>query len=185
MPTDSNAIRTWANAVTVSRLLVSPLFFAIIPDYAGGSWAATGLWFALCVSDVVDGNLARRHGTTKSGAFLDPLADKVAVLGSMFVLVERGMFSGLFAWFVGIIAAREIAISLYRVFAGAKGVSMPASRTAKVKTLSQQVAVGFAVLPWTAADAPITWKVSLWVAVGLTILSGVQYGVRAVTNKVG
>jgi CDP-diacylglycerol--glycerol-3-phosphate 3-phosphatidyltransferase len=185
MPTDSNAIRTWANAVTVSRLLVSPLFFAIIPDHAGGSWAATGLWFVLCVSDVVDGNLARRHGTTKSGAFLDPLADKVAVLGSMFVLVERGMFSGLFAWFVGIIAAREIAISLYRVFAGAKGVSMPASRTAKIKTLSQQVAVGFAVLPWTAADAPITWKVSLWVAVGLTILSGVQYGLRAVTNKVG
>ena len=103
----------------------------------------------------------------------------------MFVLVERGMFSGLFAWFVAIIAAREIAISLYRVFAGAKGVSMPASRTAKIKTLSQQVAVGFAVLPWTATDAPITWKVSLWIAVGLTILSGVQYGIRAVTNKVG
>ena len=37
----------------------------------------------------------------------------------------------------------------------------------------------------TATDAPITWKVSLWIAVGLTILSGVQYGVRAVTNKVG
>ncbi len=185
MATDSSAIRTWANAVTVSRLLVSPLFFAIIPDGKGGSWAATGLWFVLCVSDVVDGQLARKHGTTKSGAFLDPLADKVAVLGSMFVLVERGMFSGLFAWFVAIIAAREIAISLYRVFAGAKGVSMPASRTAKIKTLSQQVAVGFAVLPWTATDAPITWKVSLWVAVGLTILSGVQYGIRAVTNKVG
>ena len=183
MATDPSAIRTWANAVTVSRLLVSPLFFAIIPDGFGGSWAATGLWFVLCVSDVIDGQLARKHGTTRSGAFLDPLADKVAVLGSMFVLVSRGVFSGLFAWFVGIIAAREIAISLYRVFAGAKGVSMPASRTAKLKTLSQQVAVGFAVLPWTASDAPITWKVSLWVAVSLTILSGAQYAMRAVTNK--
>ena len=183
MATDPSAIRTWANAVTVSRLLVSPLFFAIIPDGPGGSWAATGLWFVLCLSDVIDGQLARKHGTTRSGAFLDPLADKVAVLGSMFVLVSRGVFSGLFAWFVAIIAAREIAISLYRVFAGAKGVSMPASRTAKLKTLSQQVAVGFAVLPWTASDAPITWKVSLWIAVSLTILSGAQYAMRAVTNK--
>ena len=61
MATDSSAIRTWANAVTVSRLLVSPLFFAIIPDGNGGSWAATGLWFVLCVSDVVDGQLARKH----------------------------------------------------------------------------------------------------------------------------
>jgi hypothetical protein len=45
MATDPNAIRTWANAITVSRLLVSPLMFAIIPDDNVGSWAATGLWF--------------------------------------------------------------------------------------------------------------------------------------------
>jgi CDP-diacylglycerol--glycerol-3-phosphate 3-phosphatidyltransferase len=131
MATDPNAIRTWANAITVSRLLVSPLMFAIIPDDNVGSWAATGLWFVLCLSDLIDGNLARRQGVTRSGAFLDPLADKVCVLGAMFVLVDRGMFS---VWLVGIIATREIAISLYRVFAGAKGVSVPASKAAKFKT---------------------------------------------------
>jgi len=183
MPVDPNAIATWANAVTVGRILSAPLMFVVVPDGTSGSWVALAVWFVLCVSDGLDGQLARKHGTTRSGAFLDPLADKVAVLGSMFVLVSRGVFSGLFAWFVAIIAAREIAISLYRVFAGAKGVSMPASRTAKLKTLSQQVAVGFAVLPWTASDAPITWKVSLWIAVSLTILSGAQYAMRAVTNK--
>ncbi len=52
MATDPNAIRTWANAITVSRLLVSPLMFAIIPDDNVGSWAATGLWFVLCLSDL-------------------------------------------------------------------------------------------------------------------------------------
>ena len=119
MPVDPSAIRTWANAVTVGRLLISPLMFAIIPADNVGSWAATGLWFLLCLSDLVDGQLARKHGTTRSGAFLDPLADKVCVLGAMFILVSRGMFS---PWLVGLIAAREIAISLYRVFAGAKGV---------------------------------------------------------------
>lgn len=117
MATDPSAIRTWANAITVSRLLVSPLMFAIIPNDNVGSWAATGLWFILCLSDLIDGQLARKQGVTRSGAFLDPLADKVCVLGAMFVLVDRGMFS---VWLVGIIATREIAISLYRVFAGAK-----------------------------------------------------------------
>jgi CDP-diacylglycerol--glycerol-3-phosphate 3-phosphatidyltransferase len=72
MPVDPSAIRTWANAVTVGRLLISPLMFAIIPADNVGSWVATGLWFLLCLSDLVDGQLARKHGTTRSGAFLDP-----------------------------------------------------------------------------------------------------------------
>ena len=180
MPTDPSAIRTWANAITVSRLLVSPLMFAIIPDDNVGSWAATGLWFVLSMSDLVDGYLARKEGTTRSGAFLDPLADKVCVLGAMFVLVNRGYFS---AWLVGIIAAREISISLYRVFAGAKGVSVPASRAAKWKTFAQQSAVGFAVLPWTAANYTIAAKGSLVIAVVLTVYSGAQYWLVAIRAR--
>lgn len=180
MATDPNAIRTWANAITVSRLLVSPLMFAIIPDDNVGSWAATGLWFVLCLSDLIDGNLARRQGVTRSGAFLDPLADKVCVLGAMFVLVDRGMFG---VWLVGIIATREIAISLYRVFAGAKGVSVPASKAAKFKTFAQQVAVGFAVLPWSAADYNFLAKSSLVIATALTLYSGLQYAAVAIKAR--
>lgn len=180
MPTDPSAIRTWANAVTVSRLLVSPLLFAVIPNDKGGSWIATGLWFVLCLSDLIDGNLARKYGTTRSGAFLDPLADKVLVLGAMFTLVSHGVFS---VWPVAIIAVREIAVSVYRVFAGAKGVSMPASRTAKLKTLSQQMAVGFAVLPITSVNYTFTWMITLWLAVALTVLSGAQYALLALPIK--
>jgi CDP-diacylglycerol--glycerol-3-phosphate 3-phosphatidyltransferase len=180
MPVDPSAIRTWANAVTVGRLLISPLMFAIIPTDNVGSWVATGLWFLLCLSDLVDGQLARKHGTTRSGAFLDPLADKVCVLGSMFILVSRGMFS---PWLVGLIAAREIAISLYRVFAGAKGVSVPASKAAKFKTFAQQVSVGFAVLPLSAADYNYLAKGSLAIATVLTLYSGLQYGAVAVKAR--
>lgn len=180
MPTDPSAIRTWANAVTVSRLLISPLLFAVIPNDKNGSWIATGLWFVLCLSDLIDGNLARKYGTTRSGAFLDPLADKVLVLGAMFTLVSHSVFS---VWPVAVIAIREIAVSVYRVFAGAKGVSMPASRTAKIKTLSQQMAVGFAVLPFTAVNYTFTWMITLWLAVALTVLSGVQYALRALSTK--
>ncbi|MFM2436575.1 MAG: CDP-diacylglycerol--glycerol-3-phosphate 3-phosphatidyltransferase, partial [Actinomycetota bacterium] len=139
MPVDPNALATWANAVTVSRILVSPLLFTVIPLDNAGSWLAAWLWFALCVSDVLDGYLARRHGATRSGAFLDPLADKVLVLGAMFTLVNRGMFS---IWPVVIIAIREVIVSVYRVVVGAKGVSVPASRIAKIKTLSQQISIG-------------------------------------------
>jgi len=138
------------------------------------------LWFILCLSDLVDGQLARKQGVTRSGAFLDPLADKVCVLGAMFVLVDRGMFS---VWLVGIIATREIAISLYRVFAGAKGVSVPASKAAKFKTFAQQVAVGFAVLPWSAADYNYLAKGSLVIATALTLYSGLQYAAVAVQAR--
>lgn len=176
MPVDPNALATWANAVTVSRILVSPLLFTVIPLDNAGSWLAAWLWFALCVSDVLDGYLARRHGATRSGAFLDPLADKVLVLGAMFTLVNRGMFS---IWPVVIIAIREVIVSVYRVVVGAKGVSVPASRIAKIKTLSQQVSIGFALAPFSAQDMTYAWKTTLWLAVSLTVISGTQYAVRA------
>lgn len=179
MAVDPGAIATWANAVTVGRVLSSPILFALIPEDKGGSWIAFALWFVLCSSDGVDGYLARRHGTTRSGAFLDPLADKILVLGAMFTLVSRGVF-----WVVPVvvIAAREILISLYRTVAGAKGVSMPASKLAKFKTVSQQFAVAFALMPLTALDARVLWVSLLWVAVALTVISGVQYFWKARTG---
>ena len=179
MSNDPSAIATWANLVTVTRLLVSPVMFAAIDDQKG-SWFATGLWFVLCVSDLIDGSLARRHGATRSGAFLDPLADKVLVLGAMFTLVQRDVF-----WLVPvlIIAVRELVIQLYRTFVGAKGVSVPATKMAKYKTFAQQCAVGFAVLPLTASRATWTWQVTLWLSVALTTLSGIDYLVKAQRAK--
>lgn len=181
MPVDENAIVTWANIVTVTRVLMSPILFALVPDHDAGSWVALALWIVLCGSDGFDGYLARRHGITRSGAFLDPLADKILVLGAMFTLVSRDIF-----WVlpVAIIAAREIIVSVYRVFVGSKGVSMPASKLAKVKTFSQQLAVGFALAPLTVSDATWTFVVCMWIAVALTLLSGGQYAVRALRSRV-
>jgi CDP-diacylglycerol--glycerol-3-phosphate 3-phosphatidyltransferase len=176
VPVDPNAIATWANAVTVGRILVSPLMFVVIPDYPGGSWVAFVLWFVLCSSDGIDGYLARRHGATRSGAFLDPLADKVLVLGAMFTLVSRDVY---WALPVLLIAAREVAISMYRVMVGAKGISVPASRLAKWKTLFQQLSVGFAIIPLTADKATWIWLWLLWIAVAFTTVSGLQYLWRA------
>jgi CDP-diacylglycerol--glycerol-3-phosphate 3-phosphatidyltransferase len=176
MPVDPTAVKTWANLVTVARVLVAPVMFLLIPDAPGGSWVAFGLWFVLCSSDGIDGFLARRHGATIVGAFLDPLADKVLVLGAMFFLVNSHVF-----WVVPVvvIAAREMAISLYRTFVGARGVSVPASRIAKWKTVAQQMSVGFAIAPPTAIDAKWLWNSLLWLSVGLALISGCQYMWRA------
>lgn len=176
MPVDPNAIATWANMVTVGRILISPILFAMIPSDSYGSWVAFVMWFFLCVSDGFDGYLARRHGTTKSGAFLDPLADKVLVLGAMFFLVNNGTFP---LAPVVVMTAREVVISLYRTFVGTKGISVPASSLAKWKTLTQQLAVGFAILPPTALDATWLWTVWLWIALVFTLVSGAQYLWRA------
>jgi CDP-diacylglycerol--glycerol-3-phosphate 3-phosphatidyltransferase len=136
------------------------------------SWPALAVWTVLCFSDGIDGALARRMGVTRSGAFLDPLADKVLVLGAMFALVAHHRF-----WIVPvlIIAAREVLISVYRSFAARAGVTVPASRGAKAKTLSQQIAVALVLLPPVADHSLVPGRITLWVAVVLTVVTGAHY----------
>ncbi len=166
------SLNSWANGVTAMRILLAPLVFLAIPEDGTGSWWAFLLWFVLCSSDGVDGYIARRRGPTAVGAFLDPLADKVLVLGAMFTLVAHDIF-----WWVpvAIIAGREVTISAYRIIKSGRGVSVPASRLGKYKTVVQQFAVAFALFPLTALGATWSWQVLLWIAVILTVVSGAQY----------
>ncbi len=117
-----SAIATPANFLTVIRLLVAPVLFAMIFDQVS-TWPNVILWTILVATDGVDGIIARRHGTTRSGAFLDPLADKVLILGALFALVAADALPLLP---VAIIAVREIGISLYRVQLGRQGLAVPA-----------------------------------------------------------
>ncbi len=166
-----SALATPANLVTVGRLVLTVPLLAMIVD-TGATWPAATMWFALCVTDGIDGHIARRQGTTRSGAFLDPLADKVLVLGGMAALVANDTF-----WLlpVAIIAVRELGIQAFRSYWGKKGLAVPATAMAKAKTVAQEVAVGFGLLPLTASDA--TWVANsvLWAAVVLTVITGVQY----------
>ena len=166
-----SALATPANAVTIARLLVSPVLLAMIVG-TGASWGAVTLWIVLATTDGVDGYIARRQGTTRSGAFLDPLADKVLVLGAMTALVAEGSF-----WYlpVGLIAVREVAISGFRSWLGRQGLAVQARLWAKVKTVVQEVAVGLALLPASAEHAPWLADTTLWIAVVLTLFTGVQY----------
>ena len=170
---ESSQIATWANAVTVGRLLLSPLMFWVIPNHQRGSWIAFVLWLIFCLSDGIDGWIARRHGVTSAGAFLDPLADKVLVLGAMFTLVSIGVF-----WVVPGDHHRRPRGDHQRVPGDRRRARASACRrasSAKYKTVCQQLAVGFALLPLTALDATWLWNGFLWAAVVLALISGTQY----------
>jgi CDP-diacylglycerol--glycerol-3-phosphate 3-phosphatidyltransferase len=125
----------------------------------------------LALSDGIDGWLARRQGTTRSGAFLDPLADKVVVLGALVALVAKGI-----VWWlpVVIIAIREVAMSVYRSVVGRHGVSIPARNTAKVKTLLQDLAIGLCLAPPLATHHTFL-SAAIWVATAMTVFTGGQY----------
>jgi CDP-diacylglycerol--glycerol-3-phosphate 3-phosphatidyltransferase len=164
-----SALATPANAVTIGRLVATPLLLALVL-HRPQSWLTLACWIVLASTDGVDGYLARRHGTTRSGAFLDPLADKFLVIGAMAALVVEDVF-----WWlpVALVAAREVVISAYRMLVGRHGVSVPARWWAKVKTVVQDVAVGFALLP---LDVPSSVADSLlWAGVVLALVTGAQY----------
>jgi len=114
-----SALATPANAVTIARVVATPVLVGMIVR-DGATWPAFLFWFVLSCTDGVDGWLARRQGTTRSGAFLDPLADKVVVLSAMLALVAIGAF-----WWlpVMLIAGREICIIAYRTSAGRRGIT--------------------------------------------------------------
>lgn len=166
-----SALATPANALTLARIVVMPVLIVLITG-DGAEWAALALWILLAGTDFADGWLARRHGTTRSGAFLDPLADKVIVLGAMAALVAGGRL-----WWlpVAVIAVREVALSVYRSYVGRRGVSVPARFQAKVKTWMQDIAVGLAIAPVAGEGYRAVRVGVLWLAVALTVVTGAQY----------
>jgi CDP-diacylglycerol--glycerol-3-phosphate 3-phosphatidyltransferase len=165
-----SALMTPANIVTVGRLLLAPVAFFMIVDEQS-SWPLFVLWLVITTTDSLDGYLARKQGTTRSGAFLDPLADKVLALGGLWAMVLAGRF-----WWLPVllISVREAFISLFRSYWGRRGLAVQASNIAKLKTFLQFGAVGWVVLPLTT---DIEWIAGgfLWAGVAVAWISAAQY----------
>lgn len=165
------ALATPANLVTVLRLLVAPVLVVVLLSGPTG-WLPLVLWGAVAVSDKVDGVLARRQGTTKAGAFLDPLADKVlvfSVLGALWLLHRVPALPVL------IMGVREVAVSVYRTQVLAGGRSLPARLPGKLKMLVQVLAISVALVPVRAALEDSVVDGLLWLATILAVVSAFQY----------
>ena len=166
-----SALATPANAITVGRMIATP-FLVVLIISGGTSFPLVAAWTLLAATDGADGWVARRHGTTRSGAFLDPLADKVIVLAAMAALVAIQRM-----WWlpVAVIGLRELAVSAYRSYVGRRGVSVPARPWAKVKTVFQDIAIGLALVPASEPGFRNAVAAVLWAAVVLTLVTGAQY----------
>ena len=164
-----DAVATPANFITVARLIFAVPTLILIAD-RGATWLTVSLWFVLSCTDGIDGWIARRDGTTRSGAFLDPLADKFLTIGGFVALLARGDI-----WWlpVALIAAREIVVSIYRSAAARRGVSLPARKLGKWKAVVQMLAVGAYLLP-PVQDMTALKLTILWASVAFTIISGLD-----------
>lgn len=172
------------NLVTATRLLLSLVLFSMIS--AGGWWISAAALFVFAAStDALDGYLARRYQQiTVLGRILDPFVDKVIVCGSFVFLLEKqgARDSGVNAWMVIIIIGREMFVSSLRGILEKEGKDFSASMAGKMKMTLQCVAVTVSLLslseslnwPWL----PPIRDLSLWIAVGVTIWSGMIYVVR-------
>jgi CDP-diacylglycerol--glycerol-3-phosphate 3-phosphatidyltransferase len=166
------------NALTFSRVLMAPLIVYLLSDddRARNSMAALTL-AAAAVTDFLDGHLARKRGTVTSlGQFLDPLADKVCISTAFIMLAARRRMA---AWVPGVIIGREVLITLFRVYAGSRGSSVPASIWGKLKTNSQLLAVLLAIMERDTPSYAARKRVAVNLAVILTIYSGLDYMLKA------
>ena len=181
----TSPVSSWnvANALTVLRLVLVPLFVVLLmhDDGTETAWrVAAFVTFAVAsVTDRVDGQLARRHGlVTDFGTIADPIADK-ALIGA--ALIGLSVLGELWWAVTVLILVREVGITVLRLVVIRHGV-MPASRGGKVKTLLQGLAIGLFVLPLSGAVHGLA-VVLMAAAVVVTVVTGVDYVVRAVTLR--
>ena len=162
---------TFARIVAIPPLMV----LLLVDDVPGGGrWWAFGLFVVACLTDSIDGWLARSRGiVTVMGAFLDPLADKLLISAVLVCLVETGEVA---AWAAMVIIAREFAVTGLRLVAAAEDVIMSAGRLGKAKAFSQNVALAVIMLNTVPAAMEDTL---LWIALALTVISGAHYFIVA------
>jgi CDP-diacylglycerol--glycerol-3-phosphate 3-phosphatidyltransferase len=166
------------NALTFSRILLAPVIAHYLGDNdrASNSKAAVAMG-AGALTDFLDGHLARMLGKeTRLGQFLDPLADKVFISTAFVMLSIRRRLP---AWVPGIIIGREVLITLFRIYAGSRGSSVPASIWGKLKTNSQLLAVILVIMERDEPSYAAMEKAAVALAVALTLYSGLDYMLKA------
>ncbi len=193
------------NLITIGRIILAVLIIPLLfMEQFSPRLLAFLIFLAAAFSDLWDGHLARSRGLiTDLGKLLDPLADKLLLAATFlpFYFLSHGASADEFPWFGGVfplwimlvIFGREAFITLFRSYAARRGVVIPAGRSGKYKTVSQNLFIGSAIL-WYALQAAARareWNGEVWqgwqtfhfafsvamlsVAVVLTIYSMVVY----------
>jgi CDP-diacylglycerol--glycerol-3-phosphate 3-phosphatidyltransferase len=164
------------NILTLTRIFAAPLMVVLL--YVNGpvlAWFTAAIFAVACVTDLVDGKLARGRGqVTAMGKFLDPLADKI-LIGSVLVMLVWLRTAP--AWVVVLILSREMAVTGVRAMASERGIVMAADNWGKWKTVIQCLACGGLILnqPFLGLHLGTVGLVLLYLALILTVFSGANY----------
>lgn len=171
------------NMVTLSRIILIPLIVGIfyLPDEwfssSSKNITATAVFIVAAITDWLDGYLARKLDQMSAfGAFLDPVADKLIVVGALIVLLKEGRVETAVAL---IIIGREIAISALREWMAKVGQSksVAVAFIGKLKTVGQMIAIPLLLYDdWLfGIDSPLLGTILINIAAVLTVASMLYY----------
>ena len=180
-----------ANAITIARILLIPVFLVLLlgglPE-PYGDIAAAAVFILAAATDKLDGYVARRNEQiTTLGQFLDPLADKLLIAAALIALVSQGRVA---AWVAMLIIGREIAVSVLRIVGVSQGVSIPADKYGKLKTVLQIVYIVYILVPTDkiATFIHVSTEVATviqWILAGVVVIVTLASGVRYFLNARG
>ena len=176
-----------ANKLTISRIILAGVFilFLFIRG-VGAKFAALAVFMTACITDYYDGLIARKHNAiTDFGKLMDPIADKILILGGFLAFVEMKIIP---AWMVMVIIARELIITGIRVLALSKKRVLSAEVAGKHKTVSQIVTILFVLMYLIIRDSGFTFHyidyysqgvyALMFITVIMTLTSGISYMLR-------
>ncbi|HAZ10958.1 MAG: CDP-diacylglycerol--glycerol-3-phosphate 3-phosphatidyltransferase [Omnitrophica bacterium GWA2_41_15] len=176
-----------ANKLTISRIILAGIFiwFLFIKG-PSAKFIAMAIFLAACATDYYDGYMARKTGDiTAFGKLMDPIADKILILGAFLAFVEMEIIP---AWMVMVIIARELVITGIRILALSQKKVLSAEMGGKHKTVSQMVAVVSILIFLIIRDLGFSFrymedfKIAVYllmlITVGMTLTSGISYMAR-------
>lgn len=171
---------TW---ITISRLIGLPwILYLLHEPTSRGLWISLAIFLIAASTDWLDGYLARKlNQVTELGKFLDPLVDKLLVLGPLLALIELGKIP---AWGVFLILTRELAIAGWRINPQLAGDTriQGANIWGKLKTVTQITAIALLIAP-----LPEVWHtpalILFWVSVAVTLISGLIYILPSISSS--
>ncbi|MGE0641326.1 MAG: CDP-diacylglycerol--glycerol-3-phosphate 3-phosphatidyltransferase [Thermoanaerobaculia bacterium] len=167
------------NILTSIRILLVPILVVVLlTKFDGKEFVGLGLFLFAALTDFLDGYFARRWNlVSRFGQLLDPAADKILTAAAFVSLVELNPHVTP-SWMVVAILAREFAVGALRSYAASERVIVPAGWSGKVKTGAQIVAISFLIIYNKLGEFSHLAPISLWVALLITLFSGVEYFVR-------
>lgn len=167
-------IQKLPNILSIARILLTPLVvvFLMLNLFT----LAFSLYVVICISDNLDGYIARKYDcVTSMGALLDTIADKILIIVIIFGLIAMQLLSEWLLLGAVLMILREVILTAFRQFLTDHHISVSTSFFGKIKATVQMIALGLLMLVKAVPQIELFAHGIFWLAVILTLLSGYDY----------